>query len=158
MCLLSMQRYYYFFNIFLFLVLFSSIFCDFLSFWHGRGKGVKLGVIALGLFLLFYWLFLKRNHSLVRIKAFRGTASMIVEQCNKQYSLYLLDILPLTFCCSFIGNRFSHYFSWLKSNQKVSASAKQVVATFAQEFPAEISFGRALLVALVFHLVFWAAR
>ena len=78
--------------------------------------------------------------------------------CNKQYSLYLLDILPLTFCCSFIGTRFYHYFLGTKSNQKGSASAKQVVAPFAQEFPAEISFGRALLVALVFHLVFWAAR
>ena len=38
--------------------------------------------------------------------------------------------------------------------KKVSASAKQVVAPFAQEFPAEISFGRALLVALVFICLF----
>ena len=79
---------------------------------------------------------------------------MIVEQYNKQYSLYLLDILPLTFCCNFIGSRFYHYFSWLKSNQKVSASAKQVVAPFAQEFPAEISFGRPLLAALGFICLF----
>ena len=67
---------------------------------------------------------------------------MIVEQCNKQYSLYLLDILPLTFYRRFIGCRFYHYFLCPKSNQKGSASAKQVVAPFAQEFPAEISFGR----------------
>ena len=82
----------------------------------------------------------------------------IVQYAVNEYLLYLLEILPLTFYRRFIGNRFYHYFSWLKSNQKGSASAKQVVATFAQEFPAEISFGRALLVALVFHLAFWAAR
>ena len=67
--------------------------------------------------------------------------------CNKQYSLYLLVILPLIYCCSFIDYRFCHYFLCPKSKQKGSASAKQVVAPFAQEFPAEISFGRALLVA-----------
>ena len=79
---------------------------------------------------------------------------MIVEQCNKQYSLYLLDILPLTFYRYFIGSRFYHYFLCPKSNQKGSASAKQVVATFAQEFPAEISFGRPLLAALGFICLF----
>ena len=79
---------------------------------------------------------------------------MIVEQCNKQYSLYLLDILPLTFYRYFIGSRFYHYFLCPKSNQKGSASAKQVVATFAQEFPAEISFGRVLLVAWGFICLF----
>jgi hypothetical protein len=38
--------------------------------------------------------------------------------------------------------------------KKVSAAAKQVVAPFAQEFPAEISFGRALLVAWGFICLF----
>ena len=82
----------------------------------------------------------------------------IVQYAVNEYLLYLLEILPLTFYRYFIGSRFCHYFLCPKSKQKGSASAKQVVAPFAQEFPAEISFGRALLVALVFHLVFWAAR
>ena len=55
--------------------------------------------------------------------------------CNKQCSLYLRVILPLTFYCYFIGSRFCHYFLCPKSKQKGSASAKQVVAPFAQEFP-----------------------
>ena len=59
--------------------------------------------------------------------------------CNKQYSLYLLDILPLTFCCSFIGNRFCHYFLCPKSNKKArrrqNKSSRPLLRNFLRKYP-----------------------